>query len=367
MGRITIQETFVWEFAGTYPDVPTADGVDIEELTRGDSEPMFVTLPVGKSGVISANGRYYDDEFQRELMRQVITQRPAGNMGHLADSDRDSVYRVSDVDWLGAMQADGLTWGKAYVPPGAVREFVRRRKALNAQIATSIYGTGEAEWDESIQAWRISAFELEQIDLVPPQRAGVRDLAAVPKVTSEMAGQADPPGTDESEDSMNREEIIKAMTAADVALLPEAVVETIQAQARGGVAEIGQMQAVREALGLDAQGDVVAAIRELRDAVAQQAKAAIGAEIIRVVGEIVKADDEAGTAKATVIELVQASAPETVEGVRPAVEAVLGREHVKAMLQAYVQAEMGPAQRRPLGQHQANGGDTPYVTIPAVE
>jgi len=365
--RVRIQETFTWEFSGSYPDVPTVDGVDMDELLKKglpdeDQFPFFVTLPI-MIQQISGNRRNYDAAFQAEFLSQVINKRPVGNMGHIPDMEIDSAYPPSELNWVGAMNgADGMTWGKAYMAPGAARDHVRRLKATRSKICTSYMGWADQEWDDTLQAWVLSNFVLEKIDLAPPERAGLPDLSVIPKVTTEMAG-GDP--GDESEDSMNREEIIQAMTAADVALMPAAVVETIQAQARGGVAEIGQVQAVREALGLDGQADIVKAVETLRDAVAQQAKAAIGAEIVRVVGELVKADDEAGTAKATVIELVQAAAPETVEAVKAAVEAVLGREHVKAMLQAYVLAEMGPAQRRPLGQHAAGNGDNPYVTIPA--
>lgn len=186
----TVCDTLVLgEFHGRYPEVPIAGGVDLPSLIADDDDPFFVTLPVAAINAISENGRFYDADFVESLSRQIIEGHPVGQMGHVSDDERSTAYPVAAAHWVGAARVGEVLWGKAYVPSGPVREFMRRMKATNSQIATSIYGTGEQVWDTERGAWRVVNFTLESIDFAPPQRAGVRMLAAVPVVTREM--QAD--------------------------------------------------------------------------------------------------------------------------------------------------------------------------------
>lgn len=183
----TVCDTLVLgEFHGRYPEVPLADGVDLPSLIADDPDPFFVTLPVAAVNAISENGRWYDADFVESLSRQIIERHPVGQMGHVADDERATAYPIAAAHWVGALRVGEVLWAKAYVPVGAVREFMRRMKATNSQIATSIYGTGEQIWDTERGAWRVLNFTLESIDFAPPQRAGVRMLAAVPVVTREM-------------------------------------------------------------------------------------------------------------------------------------------------------------------------------------
>ncbi len=358
--RVEIQESIVWEFSGAYPSVPTADGVNIDELTRGDENPMFVTLPIGKVGVISDNRRYYDEGFARELVDQVLSKRPPGLMGHIPAIERDSAHRPAEVDWIGAIQEGVLIWGKGYLPPGAVREYVRRRKAVNGEIATSIYGTAEQEWDQTLEAWRVSSFELESIDLVPPERAGVKDLAAVPMLTAEMQQEKDPANEGKEIPMENKLQIIETLTPADVKLLPTAVVDAIREQ----VTEIKQVAELRQALALDDKADLVAAVRELRTQVEKHRQAAVEAKIAELAVEHVKVDDADRSIRELVVELVRAERPEMPEAVAAAFDRVMARPYIKATLQRFIVETMGPPQGTPLNVPTGNGEAEPYIIIP---
>ncbi|MCL4863380.1 MAG: hypothetical protein KJZ93_28510, partial [Caldilineaceae bacterium] len=137
----------VWEFKGKYPDVPIATGVDYDALVEGDSDPVFVTLPIGKANVKSGNKRFYDDKFVAELERQVLANKPVGLMGHLSAEARATEFPSEAVHWIGARRVGELLWGKGYVPPGDARARLKRYRASGKKIATSIDAMVEGIWD----------------------------------------------------------------------------------------------------------------------------------------------------------------------------------------------------------------------------
>ncbi len=363
---VQIRETIIWEFSGGYPDVPIIDGIDMGELTQG-TEPFFVTLPIGKAGVVSGNSTYYGADFQRELVQQVLSKRPTGIMGHIPDHERSSSFPLPAAHWIGAIQHEGMTWGKAFIPPGPVREFVRRLKATGGKLATSIYGLANREWSEELSAWTLSEFELESIDLAPPERAGIRDLAVVPRITAEMqqpvaedgASESDPEPISESEESVDRLQIIQELTAADARLLPNDVVNAIRAE------DLQQVAELRQVLNVGEDADLVQTVRELAETVREQQAAAVASRVAELTRERIKADDEDGSISAMIRELVMAERPADVASVDQAFETVLARPHVKAVLQMAVLQEMGPAQRNPVGTRQAEeSGPQQYFDIP---
>lgn len=349
----------VTELRGGYPDVPYAPGVDIAELTAGDSDPMFLVLPIGKAGVTSGNGRHYDEAFLQELERQTIERRPVGLMGHLRPEDRATAFPEEAIHWLGAARQGDLLWGKGYVPPGAVRDRIRRYKAQGKAIATSIDALAEGVWDETVKAHRMDAktLRLGQIDIAPADRAGIPDLAAVPLLTTEMADEIEPELEDEVVDKL---QVINEMTPEDARLLPEPVRAAILAQVQAPP-EVAQMQSVRETLGLDAKADVAAAIAEMKRTQEAAAKQAVSDRITELV-----ADQEKGikleAVRPLVVELVTARNPQTVQEAEAAYTQVRELESVKKLLAGTVRETMGPAQGTPL--QAQNGGGNKYFVIP---
>jgi len=343
----------VGEFRGTPPDVPLIAGVNLAELTAGDADPMFVTLPIAKADVISDNQRYYDAEFVRVLREQIRTKRPGGLRGHLRDDERASAFPLPEAHWVGEALVGDTLWGKGYVPSGPFREYVRRLKASGAKLATSLYGTSEFEWLPERGVWRVKpeTFELESVDFAPPERAGIRDLAVVPHVTAEMAGQS------EEETEMDRTEVIRELKAEDAVLLPETVRAAVIAVS-GPAKALGELRA---ALGVDEQGDVAAAAQALVAEMATLRAAAVDAAIAAAVGEAVKVE----AARPVVIELVKARAPRTAEAVKTVVAEVVDGDVVKTLLGQLVVETMGGAQRRPVQAADGQGdGQQPYVIIP---
>lgn len=213
-----LSEYAIGEFRGTFPDVPIAEGVNMDELRALDPDPVFITLPVvPKVGAVSKNGLLYDEALVNSIETQINTKRPGGRFGHLREEDRDTAYPIPEGMWLGALRQGETLWAKAYVH-GAAREHVKRLKAVGGSIATSIYGKGQYEATGQKGVRRLTNFDLESLDFAPPERAAL-GYAAAPNVTSEM------------ETAMDRNQIISELTVEEIpARLRDALVAEFRAQ-----------------------------------------------------------------------------------------------------------------------------------------
>lgn len=209
-------------FTGTFPTVPTYEGIDVEMLTQGDTDPMFITLEIAQRGRVSANGLVYDDELVSALEAQL--RESDAWRGHLGFFNNDD-YPTSEIYWVGHTRVGDSTWAKGYVPPGETREDIRRKKAKGQKIGTSIFAYGNREWvDEDAGTWRITDMELISVDMVHAKRAAL--------TTSQQfaltAESKQPKIAQQEADMPTREEIIQSLTVAD---LPQALRESIAREA----------------------------------------------------------------------------------------------------------------------------------------
>lgn len=353
------------ELRGAYPNVPISADIDYADLTKGDLEPTFITLPIGKANVKSANNRYYDAAWLTELMRQTIATRPVGLMGHLSGAERATAFPKESLHWVGAvLDSDGIAWGKAYIL-GEARDRVRRYKASGKSIATSIDATASGTWDESLKAYRMDAttLKLNQIDLAPADRAGIGDLARVPMLTSEMTQDV----LDKEEPIMAEKDkltIIQELTSDDARLLPDSVRAAILATVTppAEAPEVKQITELRAVLGLDATVDLVKRVGEFVLEQNAARKAAVTSRITELVTSGVKL--EAG--RAIVQEMVTDHNPQTVEEAEAVFEQVMKRPSVTRLLAAQVREIMGPRQGTPVAGQATK--DTPkFYSIPAAE
>ncbi len=396
-----LRDYIIGELAAPHlPVVPFAPGIDQTALTAGDDAPLFVTLPIAKVGR-SRNGRYYDAAVVAEIAEQVNRDRPGGIMGHIAEAERATRYDRPEVIWLGATVAGDTAYGKGYIPPYArdTRDFLRRAKAAGHQVATSIYGRWQQAHDAALGAVKVLAGgTLESIDFAPAARAGMAfdggfalsaEMTAAqtdalagtiaPALRREMKGAepgasvnvrvaassrvaTDPAGAgaepivvsvesaseryDEGGSTVNRSEVIQTLTVAEMAQLPQAVRDHLQAEQRAAVAE--QLGPVRQELGLaeDAPvAKVVTTVSELvaarREAERRDAQAAVDAHLDGQLAERVAKEappEAAAKARATVRRLVVAEmgAERTVAGADRALGAVLGDETVAEMVATLV-------------------------------
>ncbi|MEO1166102.1 MAG: hypothetical protein AAFV98_20125, partial [Chloroflexota bacterium] len=105
-GRIIVEQ--MHRMPGKTPDVPLAEGVDIEKLTQPDieagREPFFITLPLGKRDQQSNNGRHYiGDVAINAIYKAIMTDKIGGNQGHTPESERGTHFSVPVLHWVGAL------------------------------------------------------------------------------------------------------------------------------------------------------------------------------------------------------------------------------------------------------------------------
>lgn len=350
----------VWELRGSFPDVPIAADVDYAALVAGDSDPVFLTLPIGKVGVISGNGRFYDEAFVQELERQALANKPIGLMGHLSEQDRATAFPSEAVHWVGVKRDGDLLWAKGYVPSGPARDRIRRYKAAGKKIATSIDAFAKGVYDEGLKAYRMLAdsMRLNQIDIAPADRAGIPGLAAVPILTTEMAETNE----NNEEQIMDKYQVIREMEPEDAKLLPDTVRDAVLSAVQPAP-EIELVTELRRALGVDDKADLRATIAELKQKEESGKREAVSGRIKELV-----ADPDKGVKvealRGLVTELVTARNPQTVQEADAAYTAVVESDHVKAVLASHVQNTMGPRQMTPL---QTTSGKGKYFVIPTGE
>lgn len=292
----------VWEFKGKFPNVPISPKVNLDELTAGDKEPFFVTLPIAQVNTVSNNRRFYGEDVVNAFERIVNEELPGALMGHLPPDEANHAFPTEAAYWVGAKRLGEFLWGKAYVPPGEARERIRRYKALGKKLATSIDATLKGTWDSTLGAMRMLAEDakLHSIDFAPVERAGIPSLGIVPIVTREMCADCDAKGDDAKMDKVVTE--------------------------------------LRSLLGEDA--DLVAKVKELVEYRLTAEREAINRRIHELV-----ANKENGVAvealRPLVIQLVETRDPKTVEEVDAAFAEIMASPEVKAALESYVTTTMG--------------------------
>lgn len=218
-----MREYVVSEFKGGFPAVPHAMGVDVEALTKGDTDPFYVTLPIARVGEISGNKLLYDEALVKSIVEQINSDKPTGIMGHISSEDLSSAFPEPEVYWIGAALEGSTAWAKGYVPPGKARDHLHRQKATGGRIATSIFGPPP---DKRIptsdgKAFRIEGWKLQQLDLAPYERAALK-LGGQFVVTREMEEEIPP---------MDKAQLIAELKAEEIpASIREQIVKDYEAQ-----------------------------------------------------------------------------------------------------------------------------------------
>lgn len=192
MSQIILQE--ISSFSGQYPEIRQRADFQVDD---DDPQPVFMTLPIGKAGSTSKNGRLYDRDFYAELVRQV-NESPDPITGIVGHPNPDAVsweVNIPSLEWVGAtLDEQGVAWGKAYIYPeeDKLRKTIIRAKKRNGKVATSIWG------DAVMDGQRATRPHIKRIDYADPDKAGVEATIATPVLTQEM-DEDNPMPTDNNE------------------------------------------------------------------------------------------------------------------------------------------------------------------------
>lgn len=363
---IRVREAFFTSnLEGSYPDISPASDIDLDQLLEADrkqgTEPVYLTLPIAKSGQISENGLKYTEPFVRALVEQINSKRPGGIMGHIKDEDRPYSYPVPDIYWVGAQYfpETGQAWAKGLIPAhkSEIREHFKTLKSLNGKAGTSIYGLGyieEYETDESgftSYTMEIPTWNLEQLDLASWDRAAAKQSGEF-NITRQMIEENHhQPIMEEDEQLMDVEEGT-VMTVGD---LPAGLVHEITDTASSEVLkDFAQVLSVETT----SKDELLTVVKQLVEAqevvVAQYVRNAL-------------ADPEDGvkvpTMRPLIEELVMVSKPKTLAEAKAAIESVLTRENIQDALKEQAAEEMGPAYVPGDRDGNEDGQENPYLMI----
>ncbi len=183
----------VTQFGGGIPcpTVPTLPVVDVDALTAGDDDPFFVTLQISEVGRVSNNSVIYDDELVSIIENTIREGGVQALMGHLPESEISTAFPHSDNSstplagfWVGVTRVGEILWGKAYVPPGNVRTYIRQLKATGGKLGVSFFGKAYVE-EQDDGTRRLQNFVLDTLDFAPHNRASLQ-LAGDFEVTTEI-------------------------------------------------------------------------------------------------------------------------------------------------------------------------------------
>lgn len=186
--------------------VPSSKKVNIEKLTEGDKDPLFVTVEV-LNPQISQNKRRWTSALLENVAEQINDKIPDGYMGHVKDEDRGTASPKAQTIWIGAVVKEVAgklrLLAKGYVLPYAkdLKQYLRKALAAGKQIAVSVYGEALQEYDKVAKVYDVKEFDLESIDWARPGSQGIIGTL-VPVLAKEQ--------------KMDREEVLKSLTLEEL-------------------------------------------------------------------------------------------------------------------------------------------------------
>lgn len=172
--------------------IQLAEGVDLAELTKGDKDPLFVTVEVIHEGV-SRNNKYYDRSIIEELCKQILSKKPNAYQGHLDVSEMNNKNPDAKTIWIGAglKEVDGklALFAKGYLLPKDTKfkDYMRRAVAAGKRLPVSIFAMSNQVYDSVKKVYRIVGLSLQSIDWAREFAEGVPSLTGTALLTTEMS------------------------------------------------------------------------------------------------------------------------------------------------------------------------------------
>lgn len=201
--------------------VPNAPNIDVNEITKGDDDPMFVTVEVIRSRVKSGNNRVYDDNVVKQIA-ELLPGTP-GYLGHQDPSKRSFEFREPHSLYVGSVVKTDQTTGqvralgKAYIYKNSpLREYIRTHNAANNPLCVSIEGEGSGMRGTGDTTIITRIDRLKSVDWANPQTAGLPD-SKILSIMTEMI--------DEGGNNMDPKEVIKNVTLTEIKAYNPAVVD----------------------------------------------------------------------------------------------------------------------------------------------
>ncbi|MGE7672972.1 hypothetical protein ACQKMV_05210 [Lysinibacillus sp. NPDC094403] len=275
-------------------DVPTAPGVDVNELKKGDDDPLevIVEIPASKS----KRGWNYTANSLKNIVDAVNTQTLNGFLGHQKAEDVSNQFLPPVTHWVGAKMVGEIAFFRGIVDASAkdLKRWIRSKRIRQV----SIFGIPKLQ--RVAGETNVIGYEPMSIDWTPLDRAGMNTrIVAMSGEMWDLEGEG-PTGEMEyyeggagmkPEDVLNalkemlgNKQITFSMIAGEMGLKPEQIASDIDADWVKNLTEsVDKLQKVEEALGVSGEMDVVALANEAAKALKEQGN--VGVE--KIIGEMI--------------------------------------------------------------------------------
>lgn len=312
-GEISIEAQVIGEMSVN--DIPVSANVNLEELKRGDNDPLevVVSIPVSKS----KRGWKYTEQALQRIVETVNKQGLPGCLGH-QDSERVNYEFVPPVThWVGAKMGNGTAYVRGVVDKSAedLKRWIKAGVVKNVSIfgiPTLRQASGETE---------VVDFLPLSIDWTPVGRNGMpTEIVAM--------GEIDLGGVKQ----LTKEDVLDGIKRLGIPVgeLLEVAGGEEFLEAKKIVGELSSI------LGVEAK-ELVEKVREDRKKIEEIKKAERQALIDKIIGEMVTV----GEIKILVKKLL----PEKAEGeeeIKKAIGEILATEEIKAIIDKfYVDTKIG--------------------------
>lgn len=346
--------TVVTEMKGGYPNIPLPADVDVKTLQ--EQGRRFVTLPVGQVDAQSRNDRIYRRPAMEQMVQQINENRPEGDWGHIPDDQMGTFYGPPAVRWLAAtIDQKGTVWAKGLPLTAESQRYFDDARLTGARVGTSLHAFVGMEGNE------VQDMNLIRLDLADPARVGVPMTAAAPVLSTEMQDPDEPDPLVQETEAVPSEDPNRLSKQLSEETMPEnsnpttatelenerkvllKELEILRKESRELSSLKRDLEYAYELLHFEPNADLVGSVRqyvEKRDDLVKENVLLLGETITALITSKVKVE----SARPIVEEMVRDQKPTTKRDLERAVEQVLGRESVKALLKAGLVEEMGEAQ-----------------------
>ena len=304
-------------------DIPAAGGIDVEALKAGDDDPMevIVRIPSGRS----TRGWFYTPAAIKAFVAAVNEMSLPGMMGHQEEYKLDTEFPPLATHWVGAAWNDGEQAGYFRGVIDKSQPDLKRWIRAKAIRQVSIFGNMAMEYDYQADNYVVVGSVPLSIDWTPLNRAGM------PTEVVATGEQHIPKG----EKTMTLQEALQALKqalsggnyslqklAGEMGWTAEQLAGEIdRAWLDKLTTDVKLAGEIRTALGVGADGDPLAKIRELLSQAHQ----------VRVTG-LVQKHVSGEMAQTLVGRMLRTTPEQTDEQIVGEINVLLGDETLKQVL-----------------------------------
>ncbi|RIJ63613.1 hypothetical protein [Rummeliibacillus sp. POC4] len=274
-------------------DIPVAPNVNIDELKKGDDDPLEVVVEIPASK--SKRGWNYTSNSLKDIVNHVNSQTLNGFLGHQRPEDVSNQFLPPVTHWVGAKMAGETAYFRGVVD-AAAKDLKRWIKSGRVK-QVSIFGMPKIQ--KVAGETNVVGYKPLSIDWTPLDRAGMNTrIVAMSGEMWDLDGDGPEGEMKKGGVNVNPEELLVAlktmlnnkqltvpMIAGEMGWKPDEVAGDIDAKwLTNMTASVDKLKKVEEALGVSGEMDVVKVAQDAAEAIKKQSTI----EFDKVVGEMME-------------------------------------------------------------------------------